>query len=78
MVAGIALRKLAGAIHAYPTQAQAIKKAADALQPDTPVSGAWLVVAQIAEPMALRVKAEQCKPQTYHVLFGITQKKSGC
>ena len=30
MVAGIGLRTLAGVIHAYPTQAEAIKKAADA------------------------------------------------
>ncbi len=29
MVAGIALRTLARVIHAYPTQAEAIKKAAD-------------------------------------------------
>ena len=30
MVAGIGLRTLARVIHAYPTQAEAIKKAADA------------------------------------------------
>ena len=30
MVAGIGLRTLARAIHAYPTQAEAIKKEADA------------------------------------------------
>ena len=30
MVAGIGLRTLAHVIHAYPTQAEAIKKAADA------------------------------------------------
>jgi len=29
MVAGVGLRTLARVIHAYPTQAQAIKKAAD-------------------------------------------------
>ena len=30
MVAGIGLKTLASVIHAYPTQAEAIKKAADA------------------------------------------------
>ncbi|PIV33967.1 MAG: mercuric reductase [Lysobacterales bacterium CG02_land_8_20_14_3_00_62_12] len=44
MVAGIGLGKLSSVIHAYPTQAEAIKKAADAYQRTrlTPWLRAWL------------------------------------